>query len=90
MRGPALDWGVIRLKPGESLGGHYHEEVEEVFYVKRGLAVFVSGGKEMRASEGEAFRFEPLEDHDVRNDSAEAVDLVFIKHPYRPDDKVAL
>ena len=24
-RGPRIDWGVILLKPGESLGGHYQE-----------------------------------------------------------------
>ena len=90
LRGPNLDWGVIRLKPGESLGGHYHNETEETFYVKAGSATFVSGGAEMAASAGDVYRFEPSEDHDIRNDSDGMVDLVFIKYPYRPDDKVAL
>ena len=90
LRGPNLDWGVIRLKPGESLGGHYHNETEETFYVKAGRATFISGGEEMAASAGEALRFEPTEDHDIRNDSDGPVDVVFIKYPYKPDDKVAL
>jgi quercetin dioxygenase-like cupin family protein len=30
-RGPRLDWGIVFLKPGTSMGAHYHEEVEETF-----------------------------------------------------------
>jgi len=90
LRGPNLDWGVIRLKPGESMAGHYHNETEETFYLKAGSATFVSGGEEMAVGAGEVLRFEPGEDHGIRNDSDAVVDIVFIKYPYKPDDKVDL
>lgn len=87
-RGPRVDWGVILLKPGESLGGHYHREVEETFYVLEGRGTFVVNGEELAARAGEAYRMEPADRHDIRNDSGEAMKLVFIKCPYLPDDKV--
>ena len=30
-RGPKIEWGVIAFMPGQSLGKHYHQEVEENF-----------------------------------------------------------
>jgi len=90
LRGPNLDWGVIRLGPGDTLAGHYHNETEETFYVTAGTAVFVSGGEEIVAGAGEVLRFEPSEDHGIRNDCDGVVDLVFIKYPYKPEDKVAI
>ena len=28
-RGPHIDWGVLKMKPGDTLGHHYHDRVEE-------------------------------------------------------------
>jgi mannose-6-phosphate isomerase-like protein (cupin superfamily) len=88
MRGPKIDWGVILLLPGQKLGGHYHREVEETFYVVQGQGTFVINGQELSASEGDAFRMEPTDKHDIRNDSTQPFKLVFIKCPYLPQDKV--
>ena len=30
-RGPKHEWGIVVLKPGQTLGAHYHNEVEETF-----------------------------------------------------------
>ncbi len=88
LRGPRIDWGVILLKPGQSLGGHYHEEVEETFYVDRGRGAFVVNGERYAAEEGDVFRLEPTDRHDIINDSGQPLKLVFIKCPYLPKDKV--
>ncbi len=87
-RGPRIDWGVILLKPGESLGGHYHREVEETFYVAEGRGTFVVNDERLAAEAGEAFRMEPADRHDIVNDSDAPLRLIFIKTPYLPDDKV--
>lgn len=87
-RGPKIDWGVILLLPGQTLGGHYHEQVEETFYVAQGRGTFVVNGQEYAAAEGDAFRLEPQDRHDIRNDSDAPLKLVFIKCPYLPKDKV--
>jgi quercetin dioxygenase-like cupin family protein len=88
MRGPRIDWGVIVLQPGERLGAHYHNEVEETFYVLRGRPRIRAGDTVHQAFVGDVFRMEPREAHDVLNDAEEEAKLVFIKAPFLPDDKV--
>ncbi|MFW6119082.1 MAG: cupin domain-containing protein [Planctomycetota bacterium] len=88
-RGPNIDWGLIRFQPGETLGAHYHDEVEETFYFTRGAGVFKVNGVEHDIAAGDAFRVEPGETHDVLNTGDEPLDGVFIKDRYSPDDKVS-
>jgi mannose-6-phosphate isomerase-like protein (cupin superfamily) len=88
LRGPRIDWGVILLKAGQSLGAHYHEEVEETFYVDRGRGTFLVNGERFAAGEGDVFRMEPTDRHDIVNDGDQPLKLVFIKCPYLPKDKV--
>jgi len=89
-RGPKIDWGVILLLPGQSLGGHYHREVEETFYVLDGQATLVAGGARHPVVAGDAVRLAAPEGHDLLNESEQPVKLVFIKCPYLPEDKVSL
>ena len=89
-RGPKIDWGVILMLPGQTLGGHYHNEVEETFYVAEGRGTFYVNDQAFAAAAGDAFRLEPSDRHDIRNDSDEPLRLVFIKCPYLPTDKVNL
>jgi quercetin dioxygenase-like cupin family protein len=89
-RGPRTDWGVILLKPGQTLGGHYHHEVEETFFFLEGTAKMIIDGVEHRAAAGDAFRLVAPEKHDISNDSDSDVKMVFIKCPYLPKDKVSL
>jgi len=88
-RGPLHEWGLIRLLPGESLGPHYHEKVEETFYFLKGTPLMIVEGAENRVTEGDAFRLEAKERHDIRNDTEEKADLIFVKAPYLPEDKVS-
>jgi quercetin dioxygenase-like cupin family protein len=88
MRGPKIDWGVILLLPGQTLGKHYHCEVEETFYVLQGKGIFLVNDQEHPAVEGDAFRMEPADRHDIRNDNDQPLKLAFIKCPYLPKDKV--
>ena len=88
-RGPWYEWGLIRLLQGQSLGPHYHERVEETFYFWKGTPLMAVEGTEHRVAQGDAFRLEAKERHDIRNDTKEAVDLIFIKAPYLPEDKVS-
>ncbi len=90
LRGPRIDWGVILLLPGQRLGGHYHEEVEETFYVLEGQATFYVDDVKHQLVAGDAVRLEAPQRHAVVNDSDQPVKLVFIKCPYLPKEKVTL
>ena len=87
-RGPNIDWGVIRFLPNDTLGRHYHEEVEETFYFLRGAPKMVVNGREFRIRPGDAVRLDPEDIHDIINDTGEEVDVVFMKHIHKPADKV--
>ena len=50
--------------------------------------MMVVEGEEHRVAEGDAFRLEPKERHDIRNDTKVPVQLLFIKAPWLPEDKV--
>lgn len=89
-RGPNIDWGVILMKPGQTLGGHYHKEVEETFYFTQGTPTMKVNDQEHRVKVGDAFRLVPPDKHDIVNDTDEDAKIVFIKYPYRPKDKISL
>jgi mannose-6-phosphate isomerase-like protein (cupin superfamily) len=87
-RGPHIDWGLIRFLPGERLGAHRHAVVEETFFFTSGAGVMVVDGLEYDIRPGDAFRLEPGEVHNVINTGSQPLDGVFIKHVYRPNDKI--
>ena len=89
-RGPLHEWGLIRLLPGQSLGPHYHEQVEETFYVVEGTGVFMVNGERHIGQPGDALRLEALDRHEIRNEGADPLKLIFIKCPYLPQDRVSL
>ena len=88
-RGPKLDLGVILLKPGEKMGVHGHNQVEEIFYFIQGAPKMLVNDVPHGVKEGDAFRIDPLEKHDIHNDTDLPVKVVFIKCPYLPDDKIS-
>jgi quercetin dioxygenase-like cupin family protein len=87
-RGPKIDWGVLRFLPGQELGAHSHRQLEETFYFTRGTPKVIVNGEEYRVKEGDAFRMEPGDVHNIVNDTDEPMDAVFIKSEYLPEDKV--
>jgi mannose-6-phosphate isomerase-like protein (cupin superfamily) len=89
-RGPRHEWGVILLRPGDSLNAHKHAEVEETFYFETGAPLMVVNAESFRVRPGDVFRLEATEAHDIINDTSEETRVVFIKCPYLPDDKIAV
>lgn len=90
LRGPKLDWGLVKFKPGEELGAHYHNAVEETFYFPDSAPRMIVAGSDMRVRPGDAFRVDPGETHNIVNDTDSDVTAIFIKCPYDPNDKVAV
>ncbi len=88
-RGPKIDWGIIVFAPGEELGRHLHNEVEETFFFVEGEGGrIVVDGKEHAIAVGLAVRIEPGEVHNIVNDTEADLKAVFIKSSYSPTDKV--
>jgi len=90
MRGPSIDWGVILLKPGESMAetAHGHNYIDETFYFVEGNGIIIINDKEMAALEGSVFLVEQKEMHNIRNESNKSIKIIFIKGEYKPEDKI--
>ncbi len=91
MQGPNVEWGILKLKAGQSsadYGKHVHKEVEETFYFLEGAPRFVIAGEEHRVKPGDAFRVVGGESHDLINDTDSDTVVLFIKWPFDPGDRV--
>lgn len=88
IRGPNIDWGIFLLKPGQKMGPHGHVEVEETFYVVEGSGQIIVNDHEHEITAGDAVLVEPQEKHDLFNNGDVDLKIVFIKVPYKPDDKI--
>ena len=90
-RGPNIDWGVVVFKPGETLGHHFHERVEETFFFVEGKGgKMIVDGRPHEIRIGDAYRLEPHDRHDIVNDTDALLKAVFIKSAYDPKDKVGV
>jgi quercetin dioxygenase-like cupin family protein len=87
-RGPHMEWGLIQLQPGDTMGQHGHHETDEFFYVMEGTPAIVVNGERHPARPGDAFYLTPREMHDIVNDGHTTVRIVFMKAPYNPADKI--
>lgn len=86
------DWegGVIVVAPGKKLEYHYHEEVEECFYVIQGKPTIVVNGLETTLEPTEAIIVSPREHHTIKNETPETAKVFFVKSPYLPKDRVTI
>jgi mannose-6-phosphate isomerase-like protein (cupin superfamily) len=89
-RGPHMEWGVLRLKPGDELGAHYHNEIEETFYFPKGKVEMIIDGVSYRVADGDAFKIGAGEVHNIKNDTECPIKFIFMKAPYNPEDKVSV
>lgn len=79
---------IILFNPGTALGLHYHNKVEETFYFISGKSDIFIDDKKYTACDGDLFRIEPGEKHNIVNTTDKDCKVMFIKCPYIPDDKV--
>lgn len=90
-QGPDLEWGILKMKPGQSskdYGRHIHRVVEETFYLLSGSLKVIINGEEHRLEPGQALVVEPNDYHDLINDTSEDIVALFMKHPYLPEDRI--
>jgi len=87
-RGPNVDFGLVRIMPGEDFSTHHHVEVEEIFYTVAGDCELYIDGELHMLKVGDLVQVPPKSNHYLRNVGKEAWEAVFVKSPYNPKDKV--
>lgn len=88
MKGPRMNFALVQFLPGEDFPAHYHNFMEENFFVLSGtVEIFVNGQKNI-LRQGDYIHIDPKEIHYVRNTSKEPVKMVACLAPYHDKDKV--
>ena len=88
MQGPRINFAVVQFMPGQDFRAHYHEVMEENFYILEGKATIVVNGEAHDLTPGQFIHIEPKEVHYVINRSTSIVRMTAALAPYKEGDKV--
>jgi quercetin dioxygenase-like cupin family protein len=88
MRGPRMNFAIMQLMPGQDFHAHYHDVMEENFYVLEGTVIIVVDNEAHTLTRGQFIHVEPKEVHYLINKSSAVVRLVATLAPFQEADKV--
>ena len=88
MKGPRSNFALVQFQPGQDFQAHYHEIMEENFFILNGKVDIVVDGVVHTLSAGDLIHIEPLEVHYVANPYDEPVKMVSTLAPYQEVDKI--
>lgn len=88
MKGPRMNFALVQFMPGQDFKAHYHNVMEEDFFILEGEVEIVVDGAVNRLRAGQLIHIEPGEIHYVRNSSNAPVKMVSTLAPYTDPDKV--
>ena len=88
MKGPRMNFAVVAFQPGQDFQAHYHNVMEENFYVLEGKIDIIVDGKVSTLEKGEFIHIEPGEIHYLKNAYDAPVKMVSGLAPFQEVDKV--
>ena len=88
MKGPRMNFAVVQFQPGQDFKAHYHNVMEENFFILEGKVDVVVDGVVNRLSPGQMIHIEPGEIHYVINPYDVPVKMISVLAPYTDPDKV--
>ena len=90
MKGPRMNFAVVQFQDGQDFKAHYHNIMEENFFILEGKVDIVVDGVVHHLTEGDLIHIEPGETHYVVNRSGGKVKMVSTLAPYQEVDKVEI
>ena len=88
MQGPRMNFALVQFMPGQDFQAHYHEVMEENFYILEGTVTIVVDGTPHTLNPGQFIHIEPNEVHYVINRSSSVVRMVSTLAPFQQSDKI--
>jgi quercetin dioxygenase-like cupin family protein len=88
MQGPRMNFAVVQFTPGKDFRAHYHEVMEENFYVLEGSVDIYVDDVKHTLTKGQFIHIEPGETHYLVNTSAAPVKLTATLAPFTDGDKI--
>ena len=88
MKGPRSNFAIVRFNPGQDFPAHYHNIMEENFYVIDGTIDIYVDDKKITLNKGQFIHIAPKEVHYVKNNYSEPITMVSTLAPYQEIDKI--
>ena len=88
MKGPRSNFAIVQFQAGQDFKAHYHNIMEENFYILEGKVDIEVDGTVNTLTKGRMIHIEPKEVHYVINRYDEVVKMVSTLAPYQEVDKV--
>ncbi len=88
LKGDRMNFGIIRLAPGEKLTPHFYQIMEENFFVVEGEPEIRIDGSLYRLKAGDFVHCEPAEVHALSNPGSTDARLLFMLAPSTEGDKI--
>jgi mannose-6-phosphate isomerase-like protein (cupin superfamily) len=80
---------ILEIKKGNTFGGHYHKEKEELFYIVFGKVEFIIENEQGTFTEslgkGDCFLVEPYDTHTICA-LQDTIIVEVLSHPYSKED----
>ncbi len=88
MKGPRMNIALVQFQAGQDFKAHYHNVMEENFYILEGEVDIVVDGVVNHLRPGQMIHIEPGEIHYVVNNSGAPMKMISTLAPYTNPDKV--
>ena len=88
MKGPRMNFALVQFQAGQDFQAHYHNVMEENFFILEGEVDVVVDGTVHHLTPGQLIHIEPGEIHYLINNSAGTVKMISTLAPFRDVDKV--
>ncbi|OOM10402.1 cupin domain-containing protein [Clostridium saccharobutylicum] len=88
MKGPRMNFALVQFQPGQDFKAHYHNIMEENFYIIDGEIDIIVDGKINHMTKGQFIHIEPGEIHYCINNYNAPIKMVSTLAPYQKLDKV--
>lgn len=90
MKGPRMNFAIVQFYPGKDFKAHYHNIMEEDFYILEGEIDIVVDGVSHHMLPGQMIHIEPGEIHYCINNYNSPVRMVSTLAPFQEIDKVEI
>ncbi len=88
MKGPRMNFAIVQFQPGEDFKAHFHNTMEENFFILEGEVDIVVDGTVHHLVPGQLIHIEPAEIHYVMNNGKVPVKMISTLAPFEEVDKV--
>lgn len=90
MKGPRSNFAIVQFQPGQTFTAHYHDHMEENFFILEGQVDIVVDGVVHKLKEGDLIHIEPGEVHYVMNNYDKPIKMISTLAPFKEVDKTDL